>query len=71
VDIYKAANVDHLVLSVVHGYNSTVMAYGQTGAGKTHTLQGTALFALFRVQIAMVIAAHASGHSPLCGNQSL
>jgi hypothetical protein len=39
-EVYNAVNIDHLVSSVVHGYNSTVMAYGQTGAGKTYTLQG-------------------------------
>jgi chromosomal replication initiation ATPase DnaA len=28
------------VLSVLEGYNSTVIAYGQTGTGKTHTMEG-------------------------------
>eukprot|EP00971_Amphidinium_carterae_P256464 5092028-Amphidinium_carterae.1 len=27
-----------LVLSVLDGYNVTIFAYGQTGAGKTHTM---------------------------------
>ena len=31
-----------LVQSVVQGYNGTVLAYGQTGAGKTYTMSGTA-----------------------------
>ena len=31
-----------LVQSVVLGYNGTVLAYGQTGAGKTYTMSGTA-----------------------------
>lgn len=29
-----------LVSRVLDGYNATVMAYGQTGAGKTHTMTG-------------------------------
>lgn len=28
------------VLSVLEGYNATILAYGQTGAGKTHTMEG-------------------------------
>lgn len=31
-----------LVQSVVQGYNGTILAYGQTGAGKTYTMSGTA-----------------------------
>jgi centromeric protein E len=31
----------HLVSQVVEGFNSTVLAYGQTSSGKTHTMQGT------------------------------
>ncbi len=27
--------------SVIEGYNSTIFAYGQTGAGKTYTMQGS------------------------------
>jgi len=29
-----------LVESVLDGYNGTIFAYGQTGAGKTHTMEG-------------------------------
>jgi Kinesin motor domain len=29
-----------LVESVLSGYNGTIFAYGQTGCGKTHTMQG-------------------------------
>jgi hypothetical protein len=29
-----------LVESVIHGYNGTIFAYGQTGCGKTHTMLG-------------------------------
>lgn len=28
------------VLSVLEGYNATILAYGQTGTGKTHTMEG-------------------------------
>jgi len=31
-----------VVQSVLEGYNGTVFAYGQTGAGKTHTMEGCA-----------------------------
>ncbi|KDO33790.1 hypothetical protein SPRG_01669 [Saprolegnia parasitica CBS 223.65] len=37
-DIYGA--VQHLVADVVHGFNATIFAYGQTGTGKTHTILG-------------------------------
>lgn len=28
------------VCSVLEGYNATILAYGQTGTGKTHTMEG-------------------------------
>merc|ERR1719487_296840 len=31
----------HMVQSAVDGFNVTMFAYGQTGAGKTHTMAGT------------------------------
>ena len=37
VDVYHAA-VQPIVEDVLNGYNGTIMAYGQTGAGKTYTL---------------------------------
>nr|AMS24208.1 armadillo repeat-containing kinesin-like protein [Marsilea vestita] len=36
-DVYRVA-AQPVVLDVLHGYNGTIMAYGQTGAGKTYTL---------------------------------
>jgi kinesin family protein 3/17 len=30
----------HIVGSVIEGYNGTIFAYGQTGTGKTHTMEG-------------------------------
>lgn len=31
-----------IVNSTLEGYNGTIFAYGQTGTGKTHTMEGTA-----------------------------
>ena len=39
-DVAKAANAQQLVQRVVDGRNATVLAYGQTAAGKTHTIDG-------------------------------
>ena len=36
-DVYQAA-VHPVIEDVLNGYNGTIMAYGQTGAGKTYTL---------------------------------
>ena len=38
--VYSGA-VERIVASVLQGYNGTVFAYGQTGAGKTHTMEGS------------------------------
>jgi len=38
-DVYKAT-MEEMLQTVMNGYNGTVMAYGQTGAGKTHTMIG-------------------------------
>ncbi|KAL3670400.1 hypothetical protein V7S43_004719 [Phytophthora oleae] len=38
-DVYAQAATD-IVESVVNGFNGTVFAYGQTGAGKSHTMEG-------------------------------
>ncbi|RLN60370.1 hypothetical protein BBP00_00006025 [Phytophthora kernoviae] len=39
-DTYKTC-VEPLVQGFLEGYNATVLAYGQTGTGKTHTMAGT------------------------------
>ncbi len=39
-DVYKVAAAD-LIDDVLMGFNATIMAYGQTGAGKTYTLSST------------------------------
>ncbi|BDA45755.1 probable Kinesin heavy chain at N-terminal half [Coccomyxa sp. Obi] len=40
-DVFHAA-VQPIVGDVMNGYNGTIMAYGQTGAGKTYTLSSVA-----------------------------
>ena len=42
-DLY-AQSVSSLVESWIDGYNATIMAYGQTGAGKTYTMMGGTTF---------------------------
>ena len=39
-DVY-AGSARPIILDVMEGYNGTVFAYGQTGAGKTYTMEGT------------------------------
>ena len=39
-DVFTYCTED-IVKSVVNGYNGTVMCYGQTGAGKTFTMNGS------------------------------
>ncbi len=39
------AACDEIVRGVMEGYNGTVLAYGQTGAGKTFTISGGQGFA--------------------------
>jgi hypothetical protein len=38
-EVYERS-AHHAVQSVLQGYNATVMAYGQTGTGKTYTMEG-------------------------------
>lgn len=38
-EVYKTV-VGPLIEQVMQGYNCTVFAYGQTGTGKTHTMEG-------------------------------
>ena len=39
-EVYNRSASD-LVTRVLDGYNGTVMAFGQTGAGKTYTMTGS------------------------------
>lgn len=41
-DVYRNT-VEPLVDGFLEGYNATVLAYGQTGTGKTHTMSGTSV----------------------------
>jgi hypothetical protein len=39
-DFFKSCGVKRMVRQVVKGYHSTIFAYGQTGAGKSFTMEG-------------------------------
>ena len=39
-DVYTESARD-VVMNALQGYNASIIAYGQTGAGKTHTMTGT------------------------------
>lgn len=39
-DVFESTDCRTILSSVKQGFNSTVIAYGQTGAGKTYTIQG-------------------------------
>lgn len=41
-EVYNISSRD-LILSTLDGYNSTIVMYGQTGAGKTYTMEGLGL----------------------------
>ena len=38
-DVYTSCAQD-AIINVLHGYNATILAYGQTGAGKTYSMEG-------------------------------
>ena len=40
--LFERLNICGLVDDFLSGYNATVFAYGATGAGKTHTMLGSA-----------------------------
>ena len=39
MEIFKN-EIQPLIQNAIKGYNTTVLAYGQTSSGKTHTLTG-------------------------------
>ena len=39
-NVFKQAALP-IIESVLSGYNGTIFAYGQTGTGKTHTMEGS------------------------------
>ena len=34
------SSIEHIVTGVMAGFNGTIMSYGQTSSGKTHTMEG-------------------------------
>jgi predicted metalloprotease with PDZ domain len=38
--VFEACNVPSLLDRTIEGYHTTLFAYGQTGAGKTYTMEG-------------------------------
>lgn len=46
-EIYENT-ASEIISSVVDGYNGTVLCYGQTGAGKTYTMTGSATIFKYR-----------------------
>lgn len=42
------ATASEIIQSVVEGYNGTVLCYGQTGAGKTYSMTGSATIFKYR-----------------------
>lgn len=57
-----------LVESVLEGYNSTIFAYGQTGCGKSHTMQGPTLSKLVDGQPVDTNAIHNSKNNGIISN---
>ncbi|KAG2485040.1 hypothetical protein HYH03_016243 [Edaphochlamys debaryana] len=62
-DVYSCA-VSDVVADVVRGYNGTILAYGQTGAGKTYTLGNTAPDAIGMIPRAAAELFAAAGRDP-------
>ena len=38
--LFNEANIPSLLDKAIEGYNATLFAYGQTGVGKTYTMEG-------------------------------
>lgn len=38
--MFKDLEIDRMVEKFINGFNVTIMAYGQTGAGKTYCMEG-------------------------------
>ncbi|WIA42242.1 hypothetical protein OEZ86_008259 [Tetradesmus obliquus] len=55
-DVFEVCATD-VLSSALEGYNSTIMCYGQTGAGKTHTMAGSRASYAARGLIPRVISA--------------
>ena len=50
-DTYAAVGMEEMLDRFLEGYNSTFLAYGQTGTGKTHTMFGSQLDRLGDVRV--------------------
>ena len=61
-EVYERSAKD-AVLSTLRGYNAAILAYGQTGTGKTYTMEGDPL-ARRRAAAAAAAAARADGDDP-------
>jgi Tfp pilus assembly pilus retraction ATPase PilT len=40
VEVFEQCKLGSVIDHMLEGYNSTVLAFGQTGAGKTYTMEG-------------------------------
>ena len=58
-DVFERIGGDEMVSEILDGINSTMLCYGQTGAGKTHTI--------FGADDAAVVAPSSGALSPHCG----
>jgi kinesin family protein 4/21/27 len=38
--LFNSCNISFLLDQVIEGYHATIFAYGQTGVGKTFTMEG-------------------------------
>lgn len=38
--MFKDLQIDRIIEKFINGFNTTIMAYGQTGAGKTYCMEG-------------------------------
>jgi len=39
-EVFESSGIKNLILRALDGYAATIFAFGQTGAGKTHTITG-------------------------------
>uniref|UniRef100_A0A915HNH6 Kinesin-like protein n=1 Tax=Romanomermis culicivorax TaxID=13658 RepID=A0A915HNH6_ROMCU len=67
VDLYNTA-VRPIVDNVLEGYNGTIFAYGQTGTGKTFTMEGDRSIPELKGVIPNSFA-HIFGHIAKCGEE--
>ena len=67
-DVYREV-AEPIVHDVLNGYNGTILAYGQTGAGKTHTLSSIKPESIGIIpRAAQDLFASIEGRRGICGN---